>query len=129
MMRTELTPVSTNVTLVSGPSHLEVALDNKGQTKMSDFEKWDVIVQYYDGTGTYHVQWLPYSAAGGATNAWGVGWIHLNGQPEKFDPNVLDPGEQIMIQTWLDPAVGAGTTNMVVVSTPSGISSSTYFSP
>jgi hypothetical protein len=104
-------------------------LENTGQTKMADFEKWDVIVQYYDGSGAYHVEWLPYSATGGATNKWGVGWIHLDAQPEKFEPNVLNPGEQIMIKTWLDPAVGAGTTNMVVVSTPSGVTSSTYFSP
>lgn len=129
MLRTELTPVSTNLTLVSGPSPLEIVLENTGQTKMADYEKWDVIVQYYDSTGTYHVEWLPYSVTGGATNEWGVGWIHLNGQPEKFDPTVLNPGEQIMIATQLDPAVGAGTTNMVVISTPSGITSSTYFSP
>ena len=129
MLRTELTPVSTNLTLVSGPSPLEIVLENTGQTKMADYEKWDVIVQYYDGSGTYHVEWLPYSVTGGATNEWAVGWIHLNGQPEKFDPTVLNPGEQIMIATQLDPAVGAGTTNMVVISTPSGITSSTYFSP
>jgi len=129
MMRTEFTPVSTNLTLVSGPSNLEIVLENTGQTKVADFEKWDVIVQYYDGSGTYHVEWLPYSETGGATNEWGVGWIYLNGQPEKFEPNVLNPGEQIMIVTQLDPAVGAGTTNMVVVSTPSGVTSSTYFSP
>jgi hypothetical protein len=129
IMRTELTPVSTNLTLLSGPSNLEIILENTGQTKMADFEKWDVIVQYYDDAGTYHVEWLPYSLAGGATNEWGVSWIHLNGRPETFEPNVLNTGEQIMLTTQLDPPVGAGTTNMVVVSTPSGVTSSTYFSP
>jgi hypothetical protein len=129
IMRTELTPLSTNLTLTAGPSNLEIVLENSGQTKMADFEKWDVIVQYYDASGTYHVEWLPYSVTGGATNEWGVGWIHLNDQPEKFEPNVLNPGEQIMISTQLDPAVGAGTTNMVVVSSSSGVTSSTYFSP
>jgi hypothetical protein len=129
IMRTELKPLSTNLTLVSGPSPLEIVLENSGQTKMADFEKWDVIVQYYDESGTYHVEWLPYSAAGGTVNEWGVGWIHLNDKLEKFEPSVLNPGEQIMITTQLDPAVGVGTTNMVVVSTPSGVTSSTYFSP
>ena len=129
IMRTELTPVSTNLTLVSGPSPLEIILENTGQTKMADFEKWDIIVQYYDDSGTYHVAWLPYSATGGAVNEWGVGWIHLNDLPEKFEPNVLNPGEQIMISTLLDPPVGVGTTNMVVVSSSSGVTSSTYFSP
>jgi hypothetical protein len=129
IMRTELTPISTNLTLVSGPSPLEIVLENSGQTKMADFEKWDVIVQYYDESGAYHVEWLPYSATGGTVNEWGVSWIHLNDQPEKFEPGVLNPGEQIMINTQLNPAVGVGTTNMVVVSTPSGVTSSTYFSP
>ncbi len=123
IMRTELTPVSTNVTLGTGPSTLEIVLEDTGQTKMTDFDKWDVIVQYYDDSGDYHVVWLPYSASGGGTNEWGVGWIHLNGATEKFEPNVLNPGEQVMIQTWLNPPVGAGTTNMVVISTTSGVTS------
>jgi hypothetical protein len=129
IMRTELVPISTNVSLVSGPDPLEIILENTGQTKMAEYERWDVIVQYYDDTGTYYVEWLPYSPSGGGTNEWGVGWIRLNGQAEIYEPNVLNPKEQIMIKTWLDPSVGAGTTNMVMVSTPSGVTSSTYFSP
>jgi hypothetical protein len=129
IMRTELMPVSTNITLVAGPTPLEVVLQNTGQTKAADFEKWDIIVQYYDNSGGYHVVWLPYSNTGGGTNEWGVGWIHINGQPEMIEPNVLNPGEQIMLQTWLDPEVGSGTTNMITVSTPSGVTSTTYFSP
>lgn len=129
IMRTELTPVSTDVTLASGPSLLQIVLQNTGQTKMADYAKWDFIVQYYESSGAYHVNWLPYQASGGGTNNWTVGWIHINGQPEKFEPNVLNPEEQIMLQAYLDPPVGAGTTNMVVISTPSGVTSSAYFSP
>jgi hypothetical protein len=129
VMRTMLTPISTKLTLVPGPDPLEIVLENTGQTKIADFEKWDVIVQYYDDSGVYNVKWLPYSASGGGTNEWGVGWIRLDGQPEKFEPNVLNPGEQIMIETSLDPSVSDNATNMVVISTPSGITCSTYFSP
>jgi hypothetical protein len=53
----------------------------------------------------------------------------MNGQAEVFDPGVLNPGEQMMIKTTLDPSVGDNTTNMVVISTPSGVTCSTYFSP
>jgi len=129
IMRTDLSPVSTNITLVSGPDPLEVVLENTGQTKLADFEKWDVFVQYMDDTGKYTVQWLPYVE--GTTNPceWDIGWIRMNGQPEVFDKNVLNPGEQIMIKTRLDPSVGPNTTNMVVVSTPSGVSCTTYFMP
>ena len=129
IMRTDLTPVSTNLSLIAGPDPLEIILENTGQTRTADFEKWDVIVQYYDDTGTYHVEWLPYTESGAGTYEWEVGWIRLNGQAEMFEPNVLNPGEQLMIKTWLDPSVRTGTTNMVVISTPSGVTSSTYFLP
>ncbi len=129
VMRTELTPVSTSISLVSGPDPLEIVLENTGQTKIADFDKWDIIVQYYDGSGNYYVEWLPYVESGAGTYEWEVGWIRLDGQAEIFEPDVLNPGEQVMIKTWLDPSVGASTTNMVVISTPSGVTSSTYFSP
>jgi hypothetical protein len=128
IMRTELKPVSTNVSLGASPSPVEIILENIGQTKMADFAKWDVIVQYTDNAASYHAEWLPY-AEGAEANEWEVGWIRWNGQSEMFEPDVLNPGEQMMIRAWLDPPVGAGTTNMVVISTPSGITVSTYFSP
>jgi len=129
LTKTELTPISTNITLVPGADPLEIVLKNTGQTKMADFDKWDVIIQYFDDAGNYDVVWLPYDPAGAGTYEWEIGWIRLDGMPETFEPNVLNPGEEIMIRTWLDPSVGANTTNMVVISTPSGITCSTYFSP
>jgi hypothetical protein len=129
MTRTELTPISANTTLISGPDPLDIVLRNTGQVKIADFADWDVIVQYYSDTGNYTVKYLPYSSNGSGTNVWGVNWIHFNGQSETFEPNVLNPGEDINIRTWLDPSVGTGTTNMVVISTPSGITCSTYFTP
>jgi hypothetical protein len=125
-MRTELSSVSTSL---PAADTLEVTLENSGQIKLSDYDKWDVIVQYHDGTGTYHTKWLPYTEGTLGDNEWEVAWIRLNGAAEVFEPNVLNPEEQIMIRAQLDPSVGAGTTNMVVVATPSGITTSTYFSP
>jgi hypothetical protein len=126
IMRTELTPF-----LASQPSAdtLEVTLENSGQTKLADFDKWDIIVQYYDDTGTYHIKWLPYTEETLGNNQWEVVEIQLDGEAEVFEPNVLNPEEQVRIRALLSPAVGAGTTNMVVVATPAGITASTYFSP
>lgn len=126
IMRTELSSVG-----ASQPASdtLEVTLENRGQTKIADFDKWDVIVQYYDGTGTYYTKWLPYTTGTLSNNEWEVLWIRLDGEDELFEPNVLNPEESIMIRAQLDPSVGAGTTNMVVVATPGGITASTYFSP
>ena len=125
-MRTELSLVSTSQ---PASNTLEVTLENSGQTKIADFDKWDVIVQYYDDVGTYYSKWLPYTEETLGDNEWEVAWIRLNGAAEVFEPNVLNPEEEIMIRAQLNPSVGAGTTNMVVVATPSGITASTYFSP
>lgn len=126
IMRTELTPVSASL---PASDTLEVTLKNTGQTKLADFDKWDVIVQYYDGTGAYYTKWLPHAMGTLSNNEWEVLWIRLDGADELFEPNVLNPEESIMIRAQLDPPVGAGTTNMVVVATPGGITASTYFSP
>jgi len=126
IMRTELSPVSASM---PAANTLEVALGNSGQTKIADFSKWDVIVQYHDGTGNYYSRWLPYTDGALGDNEWEVVWIQLNGASEVFEPNVLNPKEQLKIRAQLNPSVGAGTTNMVVVATPNGIPVSTYFSP
>jgi hypothetical protein len=125
ILRTELSPVSANM---AAPDTLEVVVENTGQVRLADFDKWDFIVHYYDGEGVYHVEWLPYADTPG-DNEWNVSWIRLGGTPEVFEPNVLNPGEQAMLRAQLNPAAGAGTTNMVVVVTPNGITASTYFSP
>jgi hypothetical protein len=126
IMRTDLSPVSASM---PATNTLEVTLENTGQTKLADFDKWDVIVQYYDSSGNYTTTWLPHAEGTLGDNEWEVVWIRLNGAPEVFEPGVLNPREQIKIRAQLSPAAGAGTTNMVVVSTPNGIPASTYFSP
>jgi hypothetical protein len=125
IMRTEIIPLDA---AVPSGNTLEITVENSGQTRLADFDKWDVIVQYYDGTGTYHIVWLPYTQDTLGDNEWEVAWIHYNGAPEVFEPNVLNPKEQMLIRARLNPTVGAGTTNMAVVSTPNGITASTYFS-
>ena len=129
LTRTELTPVSTNMTILAGDDAVDVIMKNTGQTKMADFDKWDVIVQYYDDSADYNVEWLPYNPSGASTYEWEVIWIQLDGQAETFEPNVLNPGEEIKIRMWLDPEVGADTTNLVAISTPSGVTRITYLSP
>ena len=126
IMRTEIVPLS--ATVASG-NILEITVENSGQTRLADFDKWDVIIQYYDGAGTYHIAWLPYTEDTLGDNEWEVAWIRVEGAAEVFEPGVLNPKEQMLIRAQLEPAAGAGTTNMVVIATPSGITASTYFSP
>jgi hypothetical protein len=125
ILRTELSPVST---AMPAADTLEVIMENTGQVRLAEFEKWDFIVHYRDAAGANHVAWLPHADVP-AANQWGVSWIRLGGAAEVFEPKVLNPGEQIMLRAVLDPVPGPGTTNMVVVATPNGVTASTYFSP
>ncbi len=125
LLRTELSPVSANLT---ASNTLEVVLQNTGQARLADFDKWDFIIQYYDDTGVYHSEWLPHTGGTLGDNEWEVTGIELNGATEIYDPNVLNQSESLLLKAQLNPVVGANTTNMVVVATPDGITASIYFS-
>lgn len=125
IMRTELTPQTANA--IGSTGRLTVNLENSGQTKLTNFEKWDLIVQYYDSDDTYYTKWLPFTDSTLASNQWTVNGIYLNEKPESFEPNILNPGETIELEAKLNPAAGVNTTNLVVIATPNGIPASIDF--
>ena len=131
ILRTEVSPQTANIS--GGGTTLVVALENSGQIKLADFEKWDVIVQYYDDGGSYYVEWLAYSDnATPGDNEWVREGIYIDADSETlevYETDILNPGEEIKIQAQLNPAVGADTTNLLVVSTPNGVPASITFSP
>lgn len=113
-----------------GMSILEVSLANSGQTKLYDFARWDVIVHYYDTEGSYHIEWLPYTPGTPGNNQWTVEGLYQDvddGISEVFEPNLLNAGEEMVIQARLDPPVGEDTTNLVIISVPEGVSASAFF--
>jgi hypothetical protein len=120
--RTNLSSVYAETSV--GGTTVEVALRNDGNTKLADFERWDVIVQYHQSGGGYAQEWLQYAELGG-TNKWMVNF--LEGTIGTFEPRILNPGEQMVIQISLDPAVAMTTTNLVTIATPNGISASAVF--
>lgn len=127
IMRTELTALD-----ATQPSadRLEVTLRNSGQTKLAGFASWDVIVQYYDTDGSYQVGWLPYVDGTPGSNEWSKKMIYLDwggGIAEAFEPGILNPGEEVVIEVGLYPSVGGDTTNLIVVTTPNGIPASATF--
>ena len=102
---------------------IDITVKNDGQTNLNAFSKWDIIVQYQDNSVSY----LTYTAAyPPADNGWTVKGIYTSGEtPEIFDPNVLDPGEQMIVSVMLNPAVGSGEACRITISTPNGIKSQT----
>ena len=68
IMRTGLAAVIAE--RVSWADLLRVRLENSGQTKLASFSKWDFITEYYDGSSTYNVRWLPYTSLPLDNNEW-----------------------------------------------------------
>ncbi len=119
--RTDISPLEATTNPLGDT--VEVTLKNEGDTKLADFDQWDVILQYESGD----VQWYPYGAG---DNTWGKKGIYLDyseGTGEVFDLNILNPGEEMVIWVSVSPAVGSPTTNLATIATPNGISASTVF--
>jgi hypothetical protein len=108
--------------------YLEIWLQNIGQTKLSDFSQWDVIVHHQDNSEIVHVTWMPYNPNSLEDNQWNVKGIYtLTDQNEVFEPGIFNPDEKMVIQSKIDPAVKKDSTNMVLITTPNGVTVSKSF--
>ncbi len=128
ILRTNLQPVST--TLLPGRQILEIALRNDGETKIADFQLWDVTVQYYDYLNNYQTGWLNYVEGTPDDNQWRVKGIYLDAATETselLEPGVLNTDEEIIIQAKLSPKVHLSAKNLAIVSTPDGVKTWNYF--
>lgn len=116
--RTDISAIDSQ-TLANG-SEIDITIRNEGNTSLTSFNKWDVIIRYQNGS----TQWIPYS---GSTPGWSVSGIYLNGNPEIFEPNILNPDETMVINIRLSPLVSENTTNLAIISTDNGVNIQTTF--
>ncbi|OGO00400.1 MAG: hypothetical protein A2Y58_05875 [Chloroflexi bacterium RBG_13_51_52] len=112
---------------LSWADYLRVTVQNSGQTKQFNFDKWDIIVNYTDDGGTSYSKWLPYSTSLPVDNEWQKARIGLNGPIEFFEPGILNPLEEIVALIYLDPQSGNATSGIVSFVTPNGVYSSSSF--
>jgi hypothetical protein len=126
----------TNFTLVraetlNGGTTVELTIKNSGSTKLADFEQWDLLLQYYTATGTYLTDWYPYAAGSSpGDNQWSVVGIYLSAATaatERYEPEILNPGEELLVRVNLSPAVGPGTTNLITFGVANGVTLSAIF--
>lgn len=109
---------------------VELTLANAGETRLREFEKWDVILQYYDESQNYWIKRLTYDSGTPANNEWTVEGIYLDagaGTPEVFEPGIFNPDEEMKIRMVVSPAVGTPNANLVTVSTSNGVRASEIF--
>jgi archaellum component FlaF (FlaF/FlaG flagellin family) len=119
IMRTDLETV--RAAQLSWADYLRVTVINNGQTKLSSFDKWDVIVSYIDSGGTLYSKWLPYTTSLPVDNEWQKARIGLNGPVEFFEPGILNPSEEMVALIHLDPTLGDATSGDVSIATPNGV--------
>jgi archaellum component FlaF (FlaF/FlaG flagellin family) len=119
---TKLTAVETRTD--ESKANITVRLRNDGQTKIADYARMDVVVQYFSESGERHARWIPYTSGSLQSNTWTVGSI----SNDTFEPNILNPGEILEMQIRVNPPLGTGTTGWVIVATENGITVSAYVS-
>lgn len=110
---------------------VEVSVLNSGEVHLAQFAKWDVVVQYYDASGDYHISQLSYTEnSSPGEGQWTIVGIYTDeslGQREVFEPGILDPGEVMLMRLSLAPLPGAGTTDFITVSSANGVTTSAQF--
>ena len=126
LMRTSVT--ATRAEYLSWSDLLRVTVDNSGQNKLGDYDKWDLIVRYDDDGGSRYSEWLPYTEGTPGDNEWQKAGICLGGQPEFFEPGLLNPQEELIILARLNPLPGDNTSANLTLTTYNGISDSISFS-
>ncbi|HAZ31414.1 MAG TPA: hypothetical protein DCY61_01735 [Dehalococcoidia bacterium] len=125
---TDISSLSTNVT--DAGAIVEMTLKNEGESKLKDFGRWDVIVQYRDTATTLLIKRLLYVEGEPGNDQWTVKGIYLDAatrNPEVFESGILNPDEEMIIRMRLNPPVGVGTTNRATIATPNGVSTSATF--
>ncbi len=109
---------------------LDYTLKNSGELALADFGAWDLVMQYYDASGNYHVKWLPRTTGALGPDQWKITGIYIDaagGSSEIYQPNVLDPDEELRIRLSLSTAFGGGTNVVINLASPNGVTLSDSF--
>jgi hypothetical protein len=103
---------------------IELVVKNTGQTNISDFVHWDVIVEKQGSSAgdlAYSSSYPPEA------EQWAVKGIYISDSvPEVFDPNVLNPGEQAVMAINPGGTMNPGETLKITLSTSDGVTSQCY---
>ena len=125
--RTDIDIINANYTT----PYVKVLVQNSGKLHIGKFSNWDVFVQYYDGNDTLCIDSLTYTQnITPPADEWTVFTIYTDNtltQQEVIEPDIINPGEVAWLRLRLDPQLGGNTTNMVMLSSPNGVTASKQF--
>ncbi|MCA9874876.1 MAG: hypothetical protein KC441_14495 [Anaerolineales bacterium] len=127
-LHTDLSPVRAETR--SSGAVIELTLRNDGDTRLTDFDSWDVVLEYYTPPGDYEIDWYTYMDGEPAAGEWSVAGLYQDAataEGEVFEPGILNPGEELVIRLRVLPPVGPNTTNMATISAANGVGTSILF--
>ncbi len=129
--RTELALIEADIS--GGGTNIDISVRNTGQTYLADYSKWDVIIRYFatGGNADPQLEWLTYTSGAPADGQWTVEGIYTDATaltPEVFEPNVFNPGEEMIVRLNITPAIPAGTDNLATLGVANGTTLSAPFS-
>jgi hypothetical protein len=103
---------------------IQLTVKNEGQVNVSDFPRWDVIVEdLVHGTRylTYSSNYPPND------NQWAIQGMFINDTvPEAFDLGVLNPGEQMIIALAPNPEAPSDQPIKITVATGDGVTTQCF---
>ena len=105
---------------------IALSVDNTGSQSVADFNLMDVIVQYTDSSDNLVRRSLAYNGAGIGNNQWTQGATGVT--PDILNPGMWDSDETFNMDLRVVPDVKNGTSAVVVVGTPQGVSDQTSVS-
>ena len=123
--RTLISAVSATATAGGSSTQVQVAVDNDGAEAVHPPSEMDVIVLYTAVNGSTVLTRLTYTGGGVGSNEWTLSGL----SPDRGNPGIWDPGERATLDLNLVPPAKAGTTGLVVISTPNGVTDQVYFTP
>ena len=129
----------TNLTLIQADiggsgSDVRISFRNSGQTSLAKFPQWDLVLQYYSSVNNQDLKiaWLPHTTSTPPDSGeWRVEGIYQDATglvPEVYEPNILNPGEEMIVQIRIVPDIPANTDNRATIGVANGITLAAPFS-
>jgi archaellum component FlaF (FlaF/FlaG flagellin family) len=129
--RTELELITADIQ--GSGQDIDISVRNSGQTSLTDFSWWDVVIEYYSqaGNSDLNIARLSSTSTPPASGQWALEGIFMDAvmeEAEVYERNVLNPGEEMTIRLNISPAIPADTDNLVTIAAPNGIRLAAPFS-
>ena len=108
---------------------VEARFFNTGSVRLTDFNRWDVIIDYCDeATPTVcQSQYLEYNSGNPAAGEWSVEGLYTDQaaiDPERFDQGIFNPDETLVLHLRPSSTISLDEPFQVTVITPNGIRAS-----